>query len=47
MLLLSSDADEVALIADRAVVFRHGTPKVELAHEALTADRIAQECYAG
>ena len=46
VLLLSSDADEVAMIADRAIVFSHGRPKLELAREALTAARIAQECYA-
>ncbi len=46
VLLLSSDADEVAVIADRAIIFRHGTPKVELARDAITAARIAQECYA-
>jgi ribose transport system ATP-binding protein len=46
VLLLSSDADEVAMIADRAVIFGHGTPKIELSREALTAARIAQECYA-
>ena len=45
--LLSSDADEVAVIADRAIVFGHGRPKVELGPDELTADRIAQECYAG
>jgi ribose transport system ATP-binding protein len=47
VLLLSSDADEVAVIADRALVFRQGTPAAELAGGALTAARIAQECYAG
>jgi ribose transport system ATP-binding protein len=47
VLLLSSDADEVAVIADRAIVFRHGTPKVELSRDELTSARIAQECYAG
>jgi ribose transport system ATP-binding protein len=47
VLLLSSDADEVAVIADRALVFRQGIPAAELAGGALTAARIAQECYAG
>jgi ribose transport system ATP-binding protein len=46
VLLLSSDADEVAMIADRAIVFGHGTPTIELSRGALTASRIAQECYA-
>jgi ribose transport system ATP-binding protein len=45
VLLLSSDADEVATIADRAIVFGHGTPRIELAREELTAARIAHECY--
>jgi ABC-type sugar transport system ATPase subunit len=47
VLLLSSDADEVAVIANRAIVFGHGRPKIELGPDALTAGRIAQECYAG
>jgi ribose transport system ATP-binding protein len=46
VLLLSSDADEVAAIADRAIVFAHGTPRVELARDQLAPARIAQECYA-
>jgi ribose transport system ATP-binding protein len=46
VLLLSSDADEVAMIADRAIVFAHGRPRTELTGTALTASRIAQECYA-
>jgi len=46
VLLLSSDADEVAAIADRAIVFAHGTARVELERAELTATRIAQECYA-
>jgi ribose transport system ATP-binding protein len=46
VLLLSSDADEVAAIADRAIVFAHGTARVELSRSELTPSRIAQECYA-
>jgi ribose transport system ATP-binding protein len=46
VLLLSSDAEEVAVIADRAIVFAHGRPRTELSGAALTASRIAQECYA-
>jgi len=45
VLLLSSDADEVAAIADRAIVFAHGRPKVELGRHELSPSRIAQECY--
>lgn len=45
VLLLSSDADEVAAIADRAIVFAHGRPKIELGRHELTPNRIAQECY--
>ena len=45
VLLLSSDADEVAAIADRAIVFGHGAPRVELGRHELSAARIAQECY--
>ena len=45
VLLLSSDADEVAAVADRAVVFAHGRPKTELRGGDLSAGRIAQECY--
>jgi ribose transport system ATP-binding protein len=47
VLLLSSDADEVAAIADRAIVFAHGTPRLELARHELSPVRIAQECYVG
>jgi ribose transport system ATP-binding protein len=47
VLLLSSDVDEVAAIADRAIVFAHGTPRVELARHELSPVRIAQECYVG
>ncbi len=46
VLLLSSDADEVAVIADRVIVFGRGAPRVELTRDQLTAARIAQECYA-
>jgi ABC-type sugar transport system ATPase subunit len=45
VLLLSSDADEIAGIADRVIVFAHGTPRVELRRDEITAARIAQECY--
>jgi ribose transport system ATP-binding protein len=45
VLLLSSDADEVAAIADRAIVFGHGTPRIELTRDELSPARIAQECY--
>jgi ribose transport system ATP-binding protein len=47
VLLLSSDADEVAAIADRAIVFGHGTPRIELSRHDLSPARIAQECYVG
>jgi len=47
VLLLSSDADEVAAIADRAIVFGHGRPRIELARHELSPARIAQECYVG
>jgi ribose transport system ATP-binding protein len=47
VLLLSSDADEVAAIADRAIVFAHGRTTVELGRHELTPSRIAQECYRG
>ena len=45
VLLVSSDADEVAAVAHRAIVFEHGRPKVELSHDELAPERIAQECY--
>ena len=45
VLLMSSDLDEVAAIADRAIVFAHGKPKTELAGTELSPARIAQECY--
>jgi ribose transport system ATP-binding protein len=45
VLLMSSDLDEVAAIADRAIVFAHGKPKTELAGRELSPARIAQECY--
>jgi ribose transport system ATP-binding protein len=45
VLLLSSDTDEVAAVADRAIVFADGRPKVELSHVELSPGRIAQECY--
>jgi ribose transport system ATP-binding protein len=47
VLLLSSNADEVAAIADRAIVFAHGRPKIELSQSELTPGRIVQECYSG
>jgi len=47
VLLLSSDADEVAAIADRAIVFAHGTPRIELTRSELSPARIARECYVG
>jgi ribose transport system ATP-binding protein len=46
VLLLSSDADEVAAIADRAIVFAHGTVRTEVTRADLTPSRIAHECYA-
>jgi ribose transport system ATP-binding protein len=46
VLLLSSDADEVAMMADRAIVFSHGRRRIELSGAELTAARIAKECYA-
>jgi ribose transport system ATP-binding protein len=45
VLLLSSDTDEVAAVADRAIVFADGRPKTELSHGELSPARIAQECY--
>jgi ribose transport system ATP-binding protein len=45
VLLMSSDADEVAAIADRAIVFAHGAPKTELRRSELSPSRIAQECF--
>jgi ribose transport system ATP-binding protein len=47
VLLMSSDADEVAAIADRAIVFAHGAPKSELRRSELSPGRIAQECFSG
>ena len=47
VLLMSSDADEVAAIADRAIVFAHGAPKAELRGSDLSPARIAQECLTG
>jgi ribose transport system ATP-binding protein len=47
VLLMSSDADEVAAIADRAIVFAHGTLKSELRRSELSPARIAQECFSG
>jgi ribose transport system ATP-binding protein len=45
VLLVSSDTDEVAAAADRAIVFAHGRPKAELSGADLSPDRIAAECY--
>jgi ribose transport system ATP-binding protein len=45
VLLLSSDTDEVVAVADRAIVFADGRPKVELSHAELSPGRIARECY--
>jgi ribose transport system ATP-binding protein len=45
VLLISSDAEEIAEIAQRAIVFRQGRPAVELPKSGLTVDRIAAECY--
>ena len=45
VLLISSDAEEIAELAHRAIVFRHGRPALELRRDELTIDRIALECY--
>jgi ribose transport system ATP-binding protein len=47
VLLVSSDFDEVASVADRALVFRDGVPRAELGGAELTAERVALECYRG
>jgi ribose transport system ATP-binding protein len=43
-LLVSSDAEEVAELAHRALVFDGGRPITELRREDLTVDRITLEC---
>jgi ribose transport system ATP-binding protein len=43
-LLVSSDAEEVAELAHRALVFGDGRPVVELSRGELTVDRITLEC---
>jgi ribose transport system ATP-binding protein len=43
-LLVSTDAEEVAEIAHRAIVFGDGAPTCELSHAELSVDRIALEC---
>jgi ribose transport system ATP-binding protein len=43
-LLVSTDAEEVAEIAHRAIVFGDGRPSCELSHAELSIDRIALEC---
>jgi ribose transport system ATP-binding protein len=47
VLLMSSDADEVAAIANRAIVFAHGAPKSQLRRNELSPARIAEECFSG
>jgi len=34
-------------LRDRAIVFGHGTPRIELGRHELSPTRIAQECYVG
>jgi ribose transport system ATP-binding protein len=46
VLLVSSDFEEVAALADRALVMRHGRPAAELRGESVTRDRLAVESYA-
>lgn len=45
VLLVSSDAEEVAELAHRALVFHQGEVACELRREELTVERIALECY--
>jgi ribose transport system ATP-binding protein len=47
VLLMSSDADEVAAIANRAIVFAHGAPRSQLRRNELSPARIAEECFSG
>jgi ribose transport system ATP-binding protein len=44
VLLVSSDSEEVADLADRAVVFEEGRVIGTLEGDALTAERITLEC---
>ncbi|MEA2466851.1 MAG: ribose transport system ATP-binding protein [Thermoleophilaceae bacterium] len=46
VLLVSSDFEEVAALAERAVVMRHGKVAIELRGDAITRERLAVESYA-
>jgi ribose transport system ATP-binding protein len=46
VLLVSSDFEEVAALADRALVMRHGHVAAELRGESITRERLAVESYA-
>jgi ribose transport system ATP-binding protein len=45
IVLASTDFEEVAAVADRALVMRHGGVAYELSGEQLTAERLARAAY--
>jgi ribose transport system ATP-binding protein len=45
VVLASTDFEEVAVVADRALVMRHGRVAEELAREQLTPERLARAAY--
>jgi ribose transport system ATP-binding protein len=45
IVMASSDFEDLAHVCDRVLVFRHGRLASELAGEALTEDRLIEQCY--
>ena len=45
IVLASTDFEEIAAVADRALVMRHGRVADELSRDQLTAERLARAAY--
>jgi ribose transport system ATP-binding protein len=45
IVMASSDFEDLAHVCDRVLVFRHGRVSAELAGDALTEDRLIEQCY--
>ena len=45
IVMASSDFEDLAHVCDRVLVFRHGRLASELAGDALTEDRLIEQCY--
>lgn len=45
IVMASSDFEDLVHVCDRVIVFRHGRQASELAGDALTEDRLIEQCY--